>query len=291
LGDVLITTMHPAGLMILGTLDGEILGLLNNGAARWINHQFLKFLEDAKGAMSRDDYRIAWYGLNLIALTPSYAEARKIPTQKAVRVRGVVPGSPAEAAGFRRDDIVFKVNDKGLEQSGDAATQEFINRIQVKPGEAVKFRIWRENREMELTCVPLKPPVPKTASSDQLGLTVKEILPSEAFLNQYPTDQGVVVHQVDNGGPAMYARLSPANPQMGIPTMIITEMAGVPIKGLADFFTALAEVRRQSKPLLVKGYKGIEFFLTVIDPTIGAKRTGPGASSDEEEPPSEGEDE
>lgn len=293
LGEVLVTTMQPSGVLLLGTFEGEALGLLSNGIARWIDEKYVKAIESSKGSsVAEEGQKTAWYGLQVMPLTPAYVEAKKIPSKKGVRVRSAVPGSPAEAAGFLPHDVVLKLNGKELAQEGASATQELIGLMQVKPDEKVKFSVWREGREMEITCVPAKPPIAKTASSDELGLKVMEILPVNAYLMHYPTEKGVMVTEVTNGGPAMYAKLIPANQQRGAPTMILTEMAGIPVTGMTDFYSALTKIRQaKDQPVFVKGYRGIEHFITVIDPTIGAKRAGSGSGTDLPGEGDEGEEE
>ncbi len=276
LGDILYLSMGPSSSGVLGSFDGEVLGLLNNGVARWVDEKFVKAIESAKGAsIASEDQRTAWFGLSFLPLTTPYAEAKSIPTKKGVRIRGIVPGGPASTSGLKPNDIITKVNGKDLAQNGASAVQELMGAIQVKPKEMVKFGVWREGREMEISGVAAKPPSAKTAASQELGLTVSEILPSTAYLSQWPTEKGVIVTGVAGGGPASYARLSSRS------SMILTEVAGVPIVQLADFYSALSKIRQNNRePIFVKGFKGFEYFVTVIDPAIGAKRTGGGDSSE-----------
>ena len=291
--DFVYISFPPSHSAVLGTADGEIIGFLQGTRARWIDEKFLKTVDTAKSAAPSPDGETTgdgWLGLNLGALTDAYREGLQVPTKKSARIQDVAPASPASRADLRVNDVILKINGKALEREGGLASGEVLQAVKKKPGETVTLTVWRDHRELDVTCTLQKMPVAKTALSDQLGLGVSEILPASARLYQLKTDQGVLVHQVTSGGPAMYAGLRSAQGARGTsgPPTVLTEMDGVPITGLNDFYEALTSIgRHKNQPILVKGYRGIEFFMIIVDLAIGAKRpdkSSESSSTEEDQP-------
>jgi serine protease Do len=63
--------------------------------------------------------RRAYLGVQLADLTPPVAERFGIPVREGALVGPVEPGSPADRAGLRPNDIVVRANDAAVRQTGD----------------------------------------------------------------------------------------------------------------------------------------------------------------------------
>lgn len=75
------------------------------------------------------------------------------------RVDGVVPGSPAQVAGFKAGDRVVKVNGRTIEGFFDLRQI-----VALRTGEETQFVVERGGRQVELTATPIR-----KAMSDQMG--------------------------------------------------------------------------------------------------------------------------
>lgn len=88
-----------------------------------------------------------WLGTTMSDVTPAMARELGLPARGAVRVEGVVPGSPAERAGLRTGDLILGLGER---ESGN------LNRLRnlislTRPGTLARVRVWREGRTIEVT--------------------------------------------------------------------------------------------------------------------------------------------
>ncbi len=96
----------------------------------------------AKGYFSRP-----FMGISFQAITPDIASAYRLPAQWGVYVQKVVPGSPADAAGLKADDIITSINDVKMDE-----THDYLNLLYTyKPGDQVTLGILRDGKEMTLS--------------------------------------------------------------------------------------------------------------------------------------------
>jgi serine protease Do len=63
-----------------------------------------------------------WLGVSVRELTPSMREDLKLGNRTALLIVNVVPGSPADDAGLREEDVIFKYDGKSVEQIDDFVT-------------------------------------------------------------------------------------------------------------------------------------------------------------------------
>jgi S1-C subfamily serine protease len=87
-------------------------------------------------------------GVQTQELTPELARSLGSTSLDGAVVTGVDAGSPAERAGVRRGDVVLRID-------GQPATEEAVDglRERLKPGDSVRLRLRREDREMDQTVV------------------------------------------------------------------------------------------------------------------------------------------
>lgn len=72
-----------------------------------------------------------------------------LPHEKAIRVRAITPGSPAEGSNFQVGDQLLRLNGKIIENAA-----QFTRAIQQNPGLPVEVEIRRSTDEFRVTVVP-----------------------------------------------------------------------------------------------------------------------------------------
>lgn len=77
-------------------------------------------------------------------------------TERALRVAGVAPGSPAARAGLKEGDLLLSAGKVAVSEADDAASvfAEEMNKIS-KAGTPIAVRVRRGGTEMDLTVVPI----------------------------------------------------------------------------------------------------------------------------------------
>ncbi len=96
-----------------------------------------------KGSITR-----GWLGVQIQAVDADTASAVGLEGDpRGALVASVQPGSPAEAAGFRRGDVVLKA------EGQDIADNRALSRIVAgfKPGQVASFIVWRGGKEEPLS--------------------------------------------------------------------------------------------------------------------------------------------
>lgn len=86
-------------------------------------------------------------GMAAQSLSAEKAEAVGLPAPFGVVVGPVRPGGPADAAGIREGDILVGVGSYTLQNLGQL--QSLVTAKQ--PGDRLALRVWRDDKELELT--------------------------------------------------------------------------------------------------------------------------------------------
>jgi len=145
-----------------------------------------------------------------------------------VRIEEVAPGSPAEAVGLKKGDVVLAVDGWKVE-----TTEDLILKVREKAGSEVKLQIARQGQSLEIQVVPRSaPPV----GEGPLGIRIVMIEP-QVGLTSYPLWQapwyaGVEVGRILRG---MITRLGVVLGRIFTRGEVPIEVAGpVGIKALTD---------------------------------------------------------
>lgn len=86
-----------------------------------------------------------WLGVSVQEMTPSLREAMKTGNHTGLLVTNVVPGSPADDAGLREEDVIIEFDGKKVEKSED-----LTNAVrQTEPEKKVKLVVLREGERKE----------------------------------------------------------------------------------------------------------------------------------------------
>jgi len=142
-----------------------------------------------------------WIGLTIQDLTPDLVRSFKPGFNKGALVGDIIPGGPADAAGFKRGDIIVACQGKEI-----ADAENFRNNVAATPvGSQMTVTVWREGRNQDLTV--------KTGSQEEetrilertirerLGVTVRSLSPCDQEKYELDSGHGLVVVWVDPKGP------------------------------------------------------------------------------------------
>ena len=92
----------------------------------------------------------AFLGVNLQPLTPELRAQLKVDAEAGAVIAEVVPGSPAETAGLKRDDVVTAVGDRQIRSPADL--REAIQ--QTGPGKDINLAVTRGGEKLTVKARP-----------------------------------------------------------------------------------------------------------------------------------------
>jgi serine protease Do len=199
--------------------------------AREVSNQLI-----ATGRVSR-----SWLGIEIVGIEENEALQRYFPgLEKGVVVNGIQSGTPAAGSDLRAGDVILKVDNVPVSLSRELQREILAKKI----GQNVKLELWRNGKVSVVTVrtgeqpdrmvrasnrpTPGEPPVkptPQPETQANFGLVVED-LPSGS------PARGVLVTDIAPGSAADAAGLMRGD--------VITEVAGKPLRGTADFDTAMA---------------------------------------------------
>jgi serine protease Do len=182
----------------------------------------------------------SWLGIEIVGIEENEALQRYFPDLKnGVVVNGIQPGTPAAGSDLRAGDVILKVDDVPVSLSRELQREILAKKI----GQSVKLELWRNGKVSFVTVrtgeqpdrmmrasnqpVPAEPPV-KPSEPQQpsnFGLVVEDMPPGSSM-------RGVQVTDIASGSAADAAGLMRGD--------VITEVAGKPVRGTADFDAAIA---------------------------------------------------
>ncbi len=180
-----------------------------------------------------------YLGVNFDQLNPKLAASLGLPSDKGIIVTHVEPGSPADKAGFRREDVIVEFD--GRPVNGDTDLPKVVAATPV--GKTVKVVIYRKAKRQVLTAVvgqskeataAAKPgSAPESAG---IGVSVRELTPDLARQLGLRDEKGVVVSEVKPGTPAEDAGLVRGD--------LVLEFNGQPVENLEAFAKLASKVKK-----------------------------------------------
>lgn len=145
-------------------LRGEVVGINTAVASGAENIGFAIPINQAKRAIESvrktGEIQSAYLGVRYIMINEEVAKKQKLPVDYGVLIRGtedgpgIIPGSPAEKAGFLAEDIILELNGKRIDQDNPLSLA--ISRFGV--GDSVTLKIQRGEKELSLQVVLGKRP-------------------------------------------------------------------------------------------------------------------------------------
>lgn len=192
-------------------------------------------------------------GVNITPVRPDLAEAFGYKGTKGAFIQNVTPDSPAAEAGVKRGDIVVEFQGQRIEDSDQLRNLT----SQTPPGTTVKFKVWRDGGERELSAkltervlsaATDRPEEPGGSQGSEAGgvlsgVRVENITPelTQRF-RLSASAKGVVIVSVDQNSNAAVAGLARG--------MVIEEIARQPIGNVNDFNAALQKLGNKKSVLL-----------------------------------------
>jgi len=249
-----------AGCPLVG-LSGEVVGVSLPGEGLTRAVPATTALEVARALGREGKVPRGYLGISFAPLTPN--EQRDEGIEGGVKVREVIPGSPADEAGLERGDVIVEFDGVAIEEPG-----AFANIVAArKPGKTVQVTVVRnrERRTLKVTlgehpgeARPARGPVGKTTG---LGLSLQVLTLDLARQFNYVGDKGLLITDVAPDSPAARARPIPISKGE-----LLKEVNRKPVVKLEDFDRALGQAREEGKKsvlLLVRGKEGTRY--TVVD--------------------------
>jgi S1-C subfamily serine protease len=100
------------------------------------------------GPAPKAEVRPGWVGLTVTS--------QRNEQEQWLVVEGMAPGGPAERAGFRKDDVIARIDGKPLRFQDDLALLDFLGRI--KPGQKIRWTVRRDEKVAERELVAARMP-------------------------------------------------------------------------------------------------------------------------------------
>ncbi|MCB0325000.1 MAG: DegQ family serine endoprotease [Bdellovibrionales bacterium] len=201
-----------------------------------------------------------WLGVLIQPVTPEVAQVMKLKDVVGALVADVVPGSPAEKAGFRRGDVIIEYDGHPVEENDDLPLM--VAETEVDKEVAVQIIRDGARKTLSVQIQELKDEqVPeieaKVVEESHFGLTVQELTPDIARSLGVDATEGLVVSNVDMESAAAEAGMRRGD--------IILEMNSTPVNSPREFRELASKVQPKSPVLLLvrRGRNTLFFTLKV----------------------------
>lgn len=160
--------------------------------------------------------RRPWLGVSINDVTPEDAEFYRLPEVGGVLVQAFGDGTgqtPAQRAGILPEDVIVAIDGRPVYRVGEL--QQTV--AQRRPGDRVRVTVYRDGQPREVTVqlgeapistAPARPAAAPVRSEEKLGISARDMTQELARQFQYSEPSGVVVDEVQPGGPAARRGLS-----------------------------------------------------------------------------------
>ncbi|MDF2549415.1 MAG: htrA [Chlamydiales bacterium] len=183
----------------IATNTGGYMGIGFAIPSNMANHVMDQLIQG--GTVSR-----GYLGVSMQQIDAELAKSFGLLSTEGALVCDVVKGSPAEAAGIQRGDIILKLN--GQQMPHIFALKNAIALL--KPGSKVKLELIRANKPVQVTVeIGSQPNADHNlpALTLTLGFEVEAYTPELAQQLNYKEEKGVIIKNVLPGTPAYNAQL------------------------------------------------------------------------------------
>jgi serine protease Do len=268
--DAAINPGNSGGPLV--NLDGEVIGIntaistqsggyqgvgfaIATSEAKWVVNQLVK-----TGTVKR-----AYLGVAIQQVTAPLADQLGIQAREGVLVGDVQPGTPAAKAGVKTGDVIVKFN--GQRVASPTGLQNLVEQTPI--GSAVPAEVIRDGKSVTLNVTAEQQPAnfgmlasrgghrpgqPEGSKFEKLGLEVSNLTDEVAEQLELKAGEGVVVTQVQPGGPAEQAGLTAG--------MVISQADRKPVKTVADLERILrGQSLEKGVLLLVRDNQGSRFIV------------------------------
>ena len=207
-----------------------------------------------------------WLGVSTQVLTAELAEAIGLPSQsRGVRLSQVFPNTPAERAGMKAGDLLFRIDGQIIQAYRPEDVEVFGNMIkQYRVDSTVGFEVWRDGEKIDLNATLDKRPTPANElpeyEDEELEYTVRELsFGDRVFLRIDPKEHGLLVENVESAGWASLAGLRQGD--------LLLRVNGADVHGIEQMNEVMDQIH-QSKPQRVVFFvkRGIHTLFIEIEP-------------------------
>jgi Do/DeqQ family serine protease len=191
-----------------------------------------------------------YLGITIQEITPNLKEALGLSTVEGVVVGSVVPGSPAERAGIKPEDVITQ-----LDSSAVKSVEHFRTTVsELSPGSVIALVLLRGSEELpvkvKLGTMPeekrIEPAAPAIDEGTALGMTVRNL--SKAEQQQSGLRAGVRVSSIDAASSAAQAGILAGD--------IIFEVNRRSITDVKRFEAIVRPLEAESKTVTVQLLRG-----------------------------------
>jgi serine protease Do/serine protease DegQ len=181
-------------------------------------------------------------------LTPELAKAFGLSTARGALIADVVPGSPADKAGIRSEDIVLEVN--GHEIRDFQHLRNLIGLLRV--GETVEIKIWRDGKTRAVPVIIGKDTEQATAGGKlHPRLAGAVFVPADESNSPGSEAKGILVQRVQARSPAARIGLRPNDVILGVNRQRVQTMAEFEKLAGADQKELLLHVKRGTNAFFI----------------------------------------
>ena len=188
----------------------------------------------------------AMLGVMLAELTPEIADGFGLPNTDGVLIERVFPGSPADRAGIKRNDVIVQFDgepvttrEKFRLKVADTPSGRRVPIVVLREGKRIPLTVGLTDRDEKVLAENANPPSPAELPQAKTsgGLAVRELTNEEK--SNLKISNGVMVTDVQNGSAADDAGLQTGD--------VIEEIGGKPVASSAAFTKLLRDAKSAKK--------------------------------------------
>ena len=259
--DVAINPGNSGGPLF--NLEGQVVGINSQIYSRSGGSIGLSFAIPSRVAMGvieqlKDHGTVqrGWFGVGIQEVTKSLAESLQLGTPKGALITSVETDSPAAKGGVQPGDVVVRVNDQSITESGDLPHVVGM----IMPGDKAHVDIYRKGRRKTLTVVvgsladgDQESLAKSTDGADLLGIIAEDLQEEERL--RLRLRGGVLVTQVTPDSPASEAMLQVDD--------IIVQLGYSRIDDIAEYREVFKQLPK-NMPVAIRFYRqGRAIFRTI----------------------------
>ncbi|MCJ7833339.1 MAG: DegQ family serine endoprotease [Deltaproteobacteria bacterium] len=256
--DASINPGNSGGPLI--NLTGEVVGI---NTAIFAGGQGIGFaipINTAKDLLSqlKDKGKVTrgWLGVMIQKVTPELAKSFGLKDEAGALVGDVTPGSPADKVGIKPGDIIIEFDGKAIKDMNELP--RLVAAVPV--GKMVEVKVLREGKPQTFKVQVQELDDKQMASGpsqgkESLGLSVREFTPELARRFRMDYEPGILVIEVQEGGPADEAGIQEGD--------LIKEVNRKSVKDLKTYQSLISSIKKGGNVLLRIKRGGMNLFVSL----------------------------
>ncbi len=193
-----------------------------------------------------------WIGLRVQEVNQVLAQSLDLKKAEGVIISDVDEESPAQKAGLKRKDVIFKVDDQKIRSISDWEDLSYLARA----NQNLNIGFLRDGKEMHVQLSPATLPAGAIKNSQsKLGMTVTDISQTIARQLGISDRRGVAITKVENGSVAFRAGLWVGD--------VIRQIGDHPTPNIEDYEKLLNQLRSKDRVILLIERNGALYFVSL----------------------------